>query len=492
VPVPIPVIIENRVTRVIASPGQLSEIREYFAYQPPGYRFSFKYKQGWWNGFVYLLKQSRVPTGLFLEQYREVHKDGRYKFTLSKDERLTPRFTEDYRPDLKERISGRYSFQGDCVEAMMKASRCGGLVLAATGTGKTDLTGLYFSRLQGTGVFVVDELTLLKQAHDNIQNVLQEEVGWLGEGCINLRRITVATAQTLQRNLDNPAYRDWLRSRDVVILDEVHLAINDRSKAIVKTISPKAVFGLTATLEMEKPHIRMEAAALCGPVIFRFPLKEGIDAGVLSRSVALIVRYRNPTLRMEARKAYGQYISNNAARNRCIVSLVNASQKLGMSTVVLVRRRPHLWQLDKMLKLPHVALCGLSPRADRIQAQEQMESGKLRIILSSEIFAKGINIKALNLVIDASGVPGTNAAQQRHGRGTRRKENKEGLIHVDISDYDGRFAAAAEKREAALKAMGVPTVRVNWQAEYSEEDAERLLRMALDKLRSDGIKAGLA
>lgn len=477
-PEAVPVVLANRYVRFLATPDQLIRLKRYFRFHRPGYEFTPSYEAwvaaghpenppfGLWDGYVQMMRQGRVATGLFFDQYKAIKAAGEFCFRIERDDRVRPQFLTlgEYNPRLKELVAGEYAFQADCVEAMIKAGRIGGIILNATGTGKTNIAGLFFARLQGSGCFVVDELTLMDQAGRGLGAVLQQErIGRFGGGFKDLQRITVATAQTLQNYLDDPAYKKWFQSQEVVILDELHVMLNERSEKIVRAINPKAVFGLTATLELDQPHVRMPATALTGPPIFAYPLKKGVEAGVLSRSIVVLLEF--PASRIEP--------MFNRARNTCVEELCRASLQLGFTTVVLVRRRTHLRLLSERVQdLKHKSLCGLNSKSERVAAQQAMESGELKLIIASEIFAKGVNIKAVDLIIDATGAPSKNAAAQRHGRGTRRLEGKQGLVYIDVHDWDreksGRksdwnnLMSASSSRAESLRALQVPIIRIIW------------------------------
>src|SRR5262245_34854775 len=164
---------------------------------------------------------------------------------------------------------------------MMKTKN-GGLVLSPTGSGKTFIVGMYFKHLVGRGVFIVDELTLLHQAKEELEKVLGERVGTVGESKYRPRRITVATIQTLQLHTGDPEFDEWKSKIRAMVIDEVHLHLNKRTKEVLNDIQPRVVFGLTATLELQKKHIRMAAHAMCGRVIFDYNLKEATEEKFLT------------------------------------------------------------------------------------------------------------------------------------------------------------------------------------------------------------------
>src|SRR6185369_281306 len=276
----------NRVAVFDVDPDDYESLSDHFAYRPPNYRFTYSYINGG-DGYKRLLQRSRVAAGLFLDRLKEIEKH--FSVVLT-DERTSMRL----RP-YSDRAPGYLRpYQQEALEVMTHASTTGGLLLNATGTGKTRIAGAYFRRIGGNGVFVCDELALLEQSRRSIEETLEEEVGVVGKSLFAPRRITVATVQTLAKHSRRPEFQRWFRSVDAMIIDEVHVALNRRNIDVVKTVKPLAVFGLTATLELQKDHVRLPAIALCGPVLYEYSLERGVKEGYLASGVVVSLRFADP------------------------------------------------------------------------------------------------------------------------------------------------------------------------------------------------------
>src|SRR5262249_45243491 len=145
-----------------------------FSFHPPGYFFMQKYKDGVWDGLIRKLKYDKVPTGLFRALRNSIEEELDIRF-LPQPTLTKVNFQSIISPDTRD-------YQADCVAAMQTAAQLGGgLVVAATGVGKTRIAGEFFKSLVGSGCFIVDELTLLHQSKDAIEAVLGEPVGIVGE-----------------------------------------------------------------------------------------------------------------------------------------------------------------------------------------------------------------------------------------------------------------------------------------------------------------------
>jgi superfamily II DNA or RNA helicase len=341
--------------------------------------------------------------------------------------------------------------------------------------------------LKGTGAFVVDELTLLEQTRRALIEVLGEKVGVVGRSEFKPHRITVATIQTLHKHRHKPAFKKWFPNIDVLIVDEVHLALNKRNLDVIQQIRPKATFGLTATLQIEKPEVRIPAIALTGPVIFEYPLQDGVEEGYLSRGVVGSISFYDP-LRGQAPgyrsysgkehvwvpsgskpAEYRYHVCLNKARNDCIESLVRQALKIKRRVIVLVEQKIHLRILSQRMKdVHHEALCGDVDTDTRFHAMREMDLGKLNLILASRVFAKGVDVRSVDLIIDATGLPSRNNAIQRYGRGARKAEGKKGLIFLSIADRGNRFEMAGRLREGALRETGTPILQFDWKKNPEE------------------------
>jgi superfamily II DNA or RNA helicase len=469
---------ENRRSTFRCDVDLQPKLKLLYRYLDPNRNFVSRYLTGMWDGYKHLMAHGRVGTGLLLAKRDELEA----KFDVTYINRRTkPKF----HPRVAEEAEGR-KYQEQAVEAMIAASNTGGILLAATGSGKTRTAAMYFRRLQGTACFVVDELSLLEQTRREFAKALNEPIGVVGRSKFELERITVATIQTLSKHCEGPHLRKWIQHLDVIILDEYHVAINKRNIDVIAYIAPKAVFGLTGSLQLDKPEVFLPAAALAGPVIFKYPIQQGVEEGYLSPGTICCVQFHNPlkgrspsywttVVNKQGDKErvqvpggssladYRHFVTLNAARNRCIADLAREGVRRGRRVVILVNQRAHLYLLSKRLAdIPHRALCGDQKAEERLEAMKMMDAGKLPLIIASRIFAKGVDIVSVSMIIDGTALPGRNSALQRYGRGARLAEGKDEIWYVDISDIGSPMTGATFARRRAFKELGSPIVVTNW------------------------------
>ncbi len=458
------------------------------SYFVPGARFmpSFRGGRGGWDGRKRFLYRGGLSTGLFLAAKKRLQDKFGMWFEVQADYALVSRTGDETRSNRP--------YQNECVAAML-ATPVGGLVLGATGSGKTFIVGLYLKKVTDRAVFIIDELTLLFQAREELEKVLGEPVGMIGKGRWEPERVTVATVQTLHLHKGTTRYRNWAHGMGVVIIDELHLAMNKRNFMVVKALRGKVRFGLTATLQLQKKEIRLRANDVCGPVLFEYQLSQGVDEGYLSHGLIVMADcYHDgiPGRRGDGlegyREAYTSIVIENDARNNRVAAIVKAAYEADHRIVLLCDRVPHIKELSRLLaKVPHRVVYGAVAAEERRAACKDFDAGKLRLIIANRVFKKGIDIKSISFMVECSGSRDPNDSIQKYGRGVRRAPGKVGLVYVDMRDrqtlegkslrYKNPFSLAAFARVRTYRKAGITLVRAG-----SEMTAEKIVLLATKKL----------
>jgi len=467
-------------------------LQEFFCYRPVGYQFMPQFKRFFWDsvtgqkkrvwdGYLTLLKHKKVGTGLFLGLKEKIEQETSIRFRVD-DRRRQVVFK-------KINMDGARPYQIECFEKM-KEALSGGIVLGATGTGKTRIAGMFFESLWGSAVFVVDELTLLDQSRKALSEVVGEEVGKIGDQEFDPKRITVATIQTLHRYRNSEKFQQWVETLEVIVIDELHLQLNRRNFDVVADLLPKRVFGLTATLEMKKEHVWKRALNLCGPVIFDYGLEKGTQEGYLTPGIVVSLEVgQRDDVNHSYMDGYRSLIVNSSKRNRLVEDIVRESHKRGHSIIVLVERVKHLHILSELLEdVSHRLVYGAKSSEYRTRSKKKFDQGKIRLIIANKVFQKGVDIKAVDVIVDGAGLKSKNNAIQKYGRGVRLCEGKEGLLYFDISDRPpekgvyNRFSRATTSR---LKAFKSRKIRVETLEESTECDSEDILVWAEKRLKKE-------
>ena len=409
-----------------------------------------------WDGRIRLLKHGTVPAGLFRATHKTVEQELDLKFHIKTEWPEPPHFVAGF-----DAGPGKYAYQDECVAAMCRVMRRGGgIVLAATASGKTRMCASFFSKVPSTiRLFVVDQLNLLYQAQKELAETLDCPVGVVGDSEFLPEIVTVATIQTLDKHSDKPEFRSWYETIDIMVVDELHEQMAKRNFSIVEQVRPMAVYGLTATLEMNQKDVRMRAHAFAGPVIFRFPVEQGIEEGVLNKGMVL-------QLQFEAVDAYADnyhdeykiQVSENEVKQQAAKLITQYLLGEDRYVLQLVTRVAHLDALDTLHRsIPHALAFGGVKKNDREENIEAFESGAIKLMIANVVFKKGVNIKRVDAALDMAEMKSKNDALQKFGRLLRLHADKHTSLYIDFTTQgDGRFALAGRSRMRVFRQAGIP------------------------------------
>jgi len=410
--------------------------------------------KGMWDGKINLLKRGALSAGLFRATWKEAEQSTGVKFLWKRERKTLP-----LKPGLPP-ADAKYEHQNECVTAMLNnIERGGGIVLAATSSGKTAIAARLFSWLDCDCLFVVDQLDLLYQQQEELEAWLHEKVGVVGEGRFEPRRVTVATIQTLNHHRQHADFRKWYGRIQVMVVDELHEQLARRDFNVLEAIEPVAIFGLTATLQLGVKETRLRAYAFAGPVLYRFPIKEGVERGVLAKGYALQLLFKpedcaNMDWRDELRL---QVLENELKLDSCWEMVDVLVNMMNRHVMVLVERVRHLEDVSDICNaIPHGVAYGKVDVTMRGMVKEMFEAEDLKLMLTNKVFKKGTSIKRIDAMIDMAEGKSKNDPVQKYGRGLRLHPDKSELIYIDFgTDGDGRFAKAAASRRKALRDAGI-------------------------------------
>lgn len=455
-------IVNNRMTYFPNWPESAPRLDAYFAYRQPNWQHTQAAADGW-DGYVSLLQRERVGTGLF-EHVRPALETEGYVFDVT-DRRRWIRMWDAGECQLNNREP--YEWQKRAVEFIRENGNVGCIVVAPTGTGKTTMVAWAFARLVGRGIFVVDERALGQQTQSALSALLNEPVGFVGDGQFTLARITVATVQTLADHIGDPRFEP-LYGASLMVVDEMHVMLNKRMKEVGWSYGALAVVGLTATLDLTTTSTAFPAFALTGSQVFTYLAQEAREAGQLAQGWAYLLDL--PALvdgSEHISRVYKEYVVSHGWLNQFMASLAMQAVQAGYTVVVLVQEHDHIAYIAQELDAlgaSYLVYSGKQSGKRRIQMRNMLNSGTARIaIATTGTMTKGIDIPNLNFLMDGSQSAKWENSVQRAGRGSRVAGGKDHFVYVDIGQTGVKvrgvtkrnlFALRAKKRREGLKAVG--------------------------------------
>jgi superfamily II DNA or RNA helicase len=424
-----------------------------------------------WDGKKYFMyaDSGKLSAGLFRATWKEAEQALNIRFKIKSNR---PPVSGKFKLGFSEQ-SEKYAYQNECADAMLAAMpRGGGIVLAATRAGKTRMVAQLFSKVTCSCLCVVDTIDLLYQTQTEIAGKIGEKVGVVGDQTFSPERVTVATIQTLQKHHDKPKFKSWFGNVEILVIDELHKAFGKRDFSLLKQVKPIACYGLTATLQLRKKDVRYRAYALCGPVIFSFPVKEGMETGVLTTGRAVQILF--PALEgvsSDPAEAYREETIEHPTKLIAARRIVDSLTQMGRYVMVLVDRVAHVKAMSEMVHdIPHAVAYGAVNKVQRKTDRTLFDEGEIQCLIANRVYEKGITLKRVDVGLDLAELPNPNDCIQKFGRMAGLHEDKSSFIFFDFGTYgDKHRAKAARARASAFRREGLELKIVKIKAPLKEQ-----------------------
>ncbi len=436
-----------------------NELRTEMRYSRPGYRFSYVYKKGWGDGYVYLITPKRriFPSGL-LYVVERVLKSHDIEYTIN-DLRKEPK------PSNALALQGKKlrDYQQEALLACLTHKN--GVIKIPTGGGKTLIFTSLLGQLNGLKRIVyVRKLDLMVQTIKNMEQELGIEVGQIGGGKIDIKDLSVVMIPTAARALgekyvkysgheeddeddktrlsiiQKEEIKEYIESAKCFIIDECH-CISSESAQMVSRHSKNAYYrlGFSAT-PWRTDGTDILINAVTGPMLIDIKASELIKRGFLVPPRVhfyRIPRDQNKKVPKDFQNVYSEFIVNNDVRNAKIVDLAVHLVKHDERPVILVQRQQHGKDLEDRLTKKGLLvkfIYGESSMTERSFTLGQFEAGTLDVLIGSTILQEGIDVPCITALINASGGKSSSAYYQKIGRAIRPYEDKTRAIIIDFID----------------------------------------------------------
>ena len=441
--------------------GTAQELREFFSFFVPGYRFMPAYKNRVWDGKIRLFdaNSGELPAGLFyhLEQFANSRK---YIVESEKTQYGMPH--ENATVDIQQLTNyidslglpfRPYTYQLQGIEEGLKRKRA--ILISPTGSGKSLIiyvlvkywlhlltSGLKYPK-GGRVLVIVPTTGLVEQMFGDFKSYGQDERGmhriYSGKDKTFDAAICISTWQSIYK-----LPKMWYDQFGMIIGDECH---GFKSKSLMNIMNKATEaayrFGTTGTLDGTQTH-ELVLQGLFGPIHRVTSTKQLQDDNTLAQlHIKRIVLDYGEKERLDfGPRPYMDeidYIVTNTKRNKFIRNL--AIDQKGNTLVLYNYVDKHgkpLFDLitdkaDEERKVFFVS--GKTDTADREAIRGIVEKQKNAIIVASlGTFSTGINIKNLHNIIFASPSKSQIRVLQSIGRGLRKSENNEATTLYDITD----------------------------------------------------------
>jgi superfamily II DNA or RNA helicase len=338
------------------------------------------------------------------------------------------------------------------------------LLVSATGTGKTVMAAVDFSRLRvllprARLLFVAHRKEILEQSRDTFRQVLRD---WqFGELWVDGARPTrfehvFASIQTLSTiDLDRVPPDHY----DVVIIDEFHHAAASTYQHLLRHLKPRQLLALTATPE------RADGQSLLHlfnhQITAELRLWDAIDQHSLvpfeyygihdGTNLSDIPWKRGRGYDIDALSKV--YTADDIWIKRVIHELHNKVESIdnvtGMGFCVSVAHADFMAHKFNQAGIAAASISGKTPSIERDTALRQLNNGELRFIFSVEVFNEGVDIPRLNTLLLLRPTDSATIFIQQLGRGLRQSAGKVSCMVLDfVGQHNKEFRF--DKRLGAL------------------------------------------
>ena len=434
-----------------------AELREFFSFYVPGYRFMPAYRNRMWDGKIRLYNQTtgQIPAGLF-PQILSFAESREYELEIEETEYGNPNegnsinvdFMMKYIEALKLPFEIRdYQFDAVCHGIQHRNA----ILLSPTGSGKSLIIYVLmrwllsaFDKKRKDVLIIVPTTSLVEQMYTDFKNYgydverLCHRI-YSGKDKNSFKRVVISTWQSIYR-----FPQDWFARFGAVFGDECH---GFKSKSLT-TIMNKCTeaeyrFGTTGTLDGALTH-ELVLQGLFGKVHRVTSTRALQDNDTLAKlNIRRIVLTYDEKIRKEfGKQSYLYEIKhivefdkrNKFIRNLTIdlrgntLVLYNYVEKHGKPLYNLIKDKA-----DDKRKVFFVS--GNTATSDREAIRGIVEKQKNAIIVASlGTFSTGINIRNLHNIVFASPSKSQIRVLQSIGRGLRKTDDGKHTTLYDIVD----------------------------------------------------------
>lgn len=320
-----------------------------------------------------------------------------------------------------------------------------GLVISATGTGKTYLAA--FDVLQAKPkrmLFIVHREQILNKAKESFEKVLGEPAERFGILSGSQKdtdtKYLFATIQTISK----PAYQELFEQDyfDYILIDEVHKAGAQSYLQTLNYFTPKFLLGMTATPERTDNFNIFELFDY--NIAYEIRLQEALEEDMLCPFHYFGVTDFEKEDMVISETTDLKYLTMDD-RVKFLIEKIDYYGCSGNDPkgLVFCSRKEEARELSERFNqhgIPSTYLTGEHSIDERETQIERLESGTLNYIFTVDIFNEGIDIPKINQVVMLRNTQSSIIFVQQLGRGLRKDDSKEFVTIIDfIGNYKNNY-----------------------------------------------------
>ena len=345
-------------------------------------------------------------------------RDGRAKIKASLD--------IDFKGELRD-------YQEGAVNAFK--DRTIGVLQASTGSGKTVIAIGHICNLKQPTLILVNTLELLNQFTQRLSQfstLKEEEIGIIGSGKFELKPVTVALLQTMNK-LTSERYLEVNNTFGQVITDEVHIISADTYYRVINRLEAKYKFGLSATPKRTDGLTKVIFFAT-GPIVHKITDEEVGENILLPSLKEIPTQYEFPLFDSSEYQMMMDDLASNKERNKLIID--THKDYLDKQSVFLCNR---LAQADLLQEsIPNsVVLSSKVSKKNRKIIMEKLDKNELKAVMTTySLFSTGIDLANLERLYLCAPIRSEIKLIQSAGRIRRKGDDSKRPVITDFVDKE--------------------------------------------------------
>lgn len=338
--------------------------------------------------------------------------------------------------------------QSQALHSIQKIRNLGnqrGLVISATGTGKTYLAAFDVQNFNPKRMlFIVHREQILRKALEDFYNIIggnYNDYGILsGNRKDNKSKYLFATIQSISKL---EVLNDFdLNSFDYIIIDEVHKSGAASYLRVIDYFKPDFLLGMTATPDRTDDFNIYELFNY--NIAYEIRLQEALEEEMLCPFHYFGV----VDIEIDDEVTDNTSIFNRLVSDRRVEHILEKARYYGYSGdklkgLVFCSRKEEAHELSNKFNLKGlntIALTGDNLLEEREEKIQQLENGDLHYIFTVDVFNEGIDIPKINQIIMLRQTKSSIVFIQQLGRGLRKEDSKEYLTVIDfIGNYKNNY-----------------------------------------------------
>lgn len=277
-----------------------------------------------------------------------------------------------------------------------------GVIVAPPGSGKTIVGLKIISDRNQPALIIVHRKQLVEQWMERIETFLgvpKQEIGRIGQGKSKIgNKITLATIQSLSKELNKSESNSFANSFGTIIVDECHHIPAKTYRDTIAKLSTYYLYGLTAT-PFRKYNDGKIIFSHLGEIIVEIKstdISSYKQAKIIVRNTELDIPFNSKTDQFET---LSKVLIHDSARNKLILEDVFAELKLGKKVVIITERKDHIDTINQYLKQSYetITLSGEDSDSSRILKWKALKDGDYQVLITTgQYFGEGSDLQNAN------------------------------------------------------------------------------------------------